>query len=513
MGKILKNTFSVSLTAFLSRMLGVLRDVLIASMFGASISSDIFFLCFRIPDFFRKMFSEGILSSSFVPVFSKYLSREGEKSAFEMANAVFVFVSIFSMIATILGIILAPFVVKLFLPQFLSNSYEFNLTVLLSRIMMPYFIFVSMLAVCMGILNSMKSFKVPAFAPIIFNLVIIFFAFNVCDYFNPPIIGLAVGVTAGGIVQIALQIPFLIKKKVFGMHKIRLFHLGVLEFFRRLIPSVIGASSFNINLLIASFFASYLAKGNISALYYADRLIQLPMVLISSSIAIVLLPVFSKNSLSHEKSKYLPVLLQGLKSVFFLIIPAMAGLILLREPLIRLFFYHGAFDLVAVKNTSSCLLYLIPGLWAYSGVRVIISVFYAFFDTTTPLKAGLMSIFFNFMLSILLVKNMGLRGLALAISISGIINFLILFVKLNSITPFSVKDIVISACRAIFVSGIMYFAIKILVFWMNNMLDSEMPIVINVAMSVIIGVLIYFSVNVLIKSPEISMLKNKIMNK
>ncbi len=511
MEKIIKNTFFVSLAALLSRILGVLRDVLIATMFGANISSDIFFLCFRIPDFFRKMFSEGILSSSFIPVFSKYLSKEGKKSAFEMANAVFILISVFTIFVTVTGIIFAPFIINLLLPQFSSNSYEFNLTVLLSRIMMPYFIFICLLGVSMGILNSMKNFKIPAFAPIVFNMVIIFFAINVCDYFNPPIIGLSLGVTIGGIVQLALQIPFLIKKEVFKRIKIRLLHPGALKFFRRLFPAVIGASSFHINLLVATFLASFLDKGSISNLYYADRLVQLPMVLVSASLAIVFLPVFSKNAALNDKSKSATILLQGLKSMFFLIIPAMTGLIVLREPLVRLFFYHGAFDLIAVKNTSTCLLYLTLGLWAYSGARVIVSFFYAFSDMRTPLKGGIFAIGFNLILSIMLMKTMGLKGLALSISISGVINFLILFIKLNLIIPFSVKDIVLSACRVLFVSGIMYFAIKIFIFWMNNILGREMPIVINVAISVIIGVLIYFGVNILIKSPEISMLKNKIL--
>jgi putative peptidoglycan lipid II flippase len=512
MKKLLKNTFSVSFTALLSRILGVLRDVLIATMFGANISSDIFFLCFRLPDFLRKMFSEGILSSSFVPVFSKYYAKEGKKSAFEMANSAFIIISIFTTIVTVSGILFVPIIIKFFSPQFASNSYEFNLSILLSRIMMPYFIFICLLAVCMGVLNSMKSFVIPAFAPIVFNIVIISFTLIVCDYFNPPIMGLALGVTVGGIAQLGLQIPFLIKKEVFKINRIKLLHPGVIKFFKRLLPAIIGASSFHINLLVATFFASFLPKGNISYLYYADRLVQLPMALVSTSLAIVFLPVFSKNSVLKTKKESNTILVQGLKYVFFIIMPAMAGLIAIREPLIKLFFYHGVFDLVAVRNTGACLLYLLLGLWAYSGARIIVSFFYAYSDVMTPLKVGALTIFFNCILSVVLMKMMGLKGLALAISISGAVNFLILFIKLNSMIPFLFKEIGFSACRALFVSVIMYFAIKIFIFWMNNILGHEMPILINVAMSIVIGVLIYFGVNLLTKSPEIRMLKNKILN-
>jgi len=511
MRNILKNTFYISFAALISRILGVLRDVLIATMFGANLFSDVFFLCFRIPDFLRKMFSEGILSSSFIPVFSKYFTFEGKKKAFEMASSAFVFISFVTTLITVSGIIFAPLVIKLFVPGYISNSYEFNLAVLLSRIMMPYFIFVCLLAVCMGILNSMKNFTTPALAPIIFNLVIIFFAINVCKFFNPPVVGLALGVTIAGVAQLALQIPFLVKKRVFTMTQIVLIHPGVIKFIKKLFPAVVGASSFHINLLVATLFASFLGKGSISYLYYADRLVQLPMALVSASFAIVSLPVFSQYAVEKNKNESVSILLQGMKFMLFIIIPAIAGLIALREPIVKLFFYHGAFDLVAVDNTAACLLYLSLGLWAYSGIRIMASFFYAFSDMRTPLIAGISALIFNFILSVILMKSMGNRGIALAISISGAINFLILFIKLNSIISFSFKELAFSACRAVFVSGIMYFTIKILILYINNVFSIKMPIFIIVAISVVIGILVYFGVHILIKSPEVKMIKNEIL--
>ena len=188
----------------------------------------------------------------------------------------------------------------------------------------------------------------------------------------------------------------------------------------------------------------------------------------------------------------------------------MAGLMVLREPIVKLFFYHGAFKLDAVANTSTCLLYLVAGLWAYSGTRILVSFFYAVSDMRTPLKAGVFTILINFFLSFVLMKTIGYKGLALAISISGSINFILLFYKLNLIVSFSCKDIVFSACRAVFVSGIMYFIIKLLILWMDNGLDFTIPLLIRVAMSIVIGILIYLGVHILIKSPEIKMLKNEI---
>lgn len=513
MRNILKNSFSISFAALISRILGVLRDVLIATMFGANLYSDIFFLVFRIPDFLRKIFSEGILSSSFVPVFSRHLTARGEGRAFEMVNSAFLFISACTAIVTISGIIFMPYVIGLFVPGFSEKSYEFNLTVLLSRIMMPYFIFICLLAVCMGVLNTLKSFKTPAFAPVVFNMVIIFFTLVVCEFFDPPVIGLALGVTIGGFAQLVLQVPFLIRKKVFRIKKIVLIHPGVVEFMKRLFPTVIGASTFHINLLAATFFASFFDKGSISYLYYADRLVQLPMALISGSLAIVFLPLFSKNAVLKEKNESIIILVRGLKLVLFIIIPAMAGLIALNEPIVKLFFFHGAFDIAAVNNTCICLSYLILGLWAYSGTRILVSFFHAFSDIITPLKAGIATIILNLLLSIVLMKMFGFKGLAIAISISGMFNFVVLLIKLNAFVPVSFKEIGFSACRAVFISGIMYFIIKVLILKMNNIWHYAIPIPLTVAMSVVIGILIYFMVNVLINSPEIKMIRNEIFKK
>ena len=507
MRKILKNTFSVSFAALLSRILGVFRDILIAAMFGANLYSDIFFLVFRVPDFLRKIFSEGVLSSSFVPVFSKILVTQGEKKAFEMANSAFFFISLCTTIITIAGIIFIPFVVGVISPGVASGTSELNLMILLSRIMMPYFVMISLLAVCMGVLNSVKSFKTSAFAPVVFNMVFIFCALNICDFFNPPIIGLAIGVTLGGIAQIALQIPMLIHKKVFPIKKIVIIHPAVLEFISKICPAIIGASTFHINLLVATFLASFLHTGSITNLYFADRLVQLPMALISASVAIVFLPEFSKDAALKDRQNSSKSLLKALKFTIFIMIPAMAGLIALREPIVKLLFFHGAFDLMAVKNTSTCLLYLTSGLGAYSGTRIIVSYFYAVSDMKTPLIAGVLTIILNFILSMIFIKWFGFTGLPIAISLSGMINFLILLIRLHAIVSFSVKDIVFSTCRAVFISGIMYFIIKILILQLNAILGYEISVLLNVAISVFMGILTYFGINLIINSPEIKMIR------
>ncbi len=503
MGKLLKATFSVSFISLISRILGVCRDILIAGMFGAGTPSDIFFLCFRVPDFFRKMSSEGILNSSFVPLFSKYLASKEEKSAFEMANTVIITTLILAITATIAGMIFVPHAISILLPHLAERREEYELALLLLRIMMPYLICISILALFTGILNSLNNYVVPALAPVVFNIVIITFTIHICGFFKSPIAGVALGVTMGGIAQVVLQIPFIIKTGIFKKIRIRLSHPGVTGFIKGLFPAVAGASPFHINLLIATYSASLLGPGNISCLYYADRLIQLPMVLVSSSFAIVFLPVFSKNCRLNGKIESVEFLTRGLKSMFFIIIPAMAGLAAIREPVVKLLFFHGAFNLKAVTNTCNALLFLTFGLWAYAGSRMIVPFYYAYSDMGTPLKAGLGSIIINILVSLPLMAFFELNGIALAVSISGGVNFIFLLVKLNSMVSLGLKDIGFSACRAIFISGIMFIAIKVF----NNLLEympgHGIPLLINVAMSVIIGVSIYFGINILINNPEI----------
>jgi putative peptidoglycan lipid II flippase len=233
------------------------------------------------------------------------------------------------------------------------------------------------------------------------------------------------------------------------------------------------------------------------------------MALFSVSISIVFLPLFSRQAARGEK--FVIVFLHTLRFLFFLIVPAMAGLILLREPIVKLFFFHGAFDLAAVNNTSEILLFLVLGLWAYAGTRIFVSFFYGCSDMRTPFIAGVITIFFNFLLSMVLIKLFGFKGLAISISISGILNWLILFVQLQSKKLLSYKDIGFSACRAVFISGIMCFIIKILILQINNILGFELSGLINIAISITIGVLVYFILNLLIKTPEIQLIRSEVL--
>ena len=416
----------IGVSTLISRILGFLRDAVIAMAFGAGLYSDIFFLCFRIPNLLRKLFSEGVLSISFIPVYTECLAKQGKKRAFEMARSAFFIISIFVSMSVIAGVVSAPFFVKLILPQFKSGSYQFALIVLLSRIMMPYILCVSLLALCMGILNSMGNFAAPAAAPVVLNIVIIFFALIISPRLKTPVAGLAIGVTAGGVLQLAMQIPFVLKTGFRFFKKNVFFDDKALKAGKKLIPAMVGASGFQINIFISTIMASNLACGSISYLYYADRLVQFPLALFAVSGSIAIFPAFTEKAALGKLNELTEQFTGLIKLVFFITIPSMAGLIVLRKPIVSLLFQYGAFDLNAAQGTGRALFFLCTGLWAFAGTRLFVNYFYALSDTATPFKAGLVSIGINIVLSFFLMQTMGYQGLALSISISAAINFFLL---------------------------------------------------------------------------------------
>ena len=382
MGRILKKTALISILTFLSRILGVVRDSLIAVYFGASLQSDAFFVAFRPFDLARKLFSEGILSISFIPVFSETLEKEGRSQAIAMIFSFFFIFSMLGIFIVLSGIIFAPLVIKIIAPGFIDHSYQFGLTLVLLKIMLPYVFFILITALCMGVLNSFGNFGVPAVAPLVFNLVVIGFTLFISSRFNVPVAGLAVGVTVGGMLQLAIQVPSMIRLGMLKISCFRFFHPGVLRVAKIMIPSMIGAASYQINIMVASFFTSGLDEGSVSFVYYADRLVQFPLALFAVSVATVLLPEISKKVVLGRLDEVGDLFSRGVKFVFFITIPAMAGLMALNEPIVKILFGYGAFDALAVQKTADCLFFLAMGLWAFTGARLFVTLYYSFMNVS-----------------------------------------------------------------------------------------------------------------------------------
>ncbi|MBU4131099.1 MAG: murein biosynthesis integral membrane protein MurJ [Proteobacteria bacterium] len=510
MRSIFQNAASVSVLTFASRILGVFRDALIAMIFGTSAQSDAFFVAFRPFDLLRKMFSDGILSISFVPVFSRYLENKKKDQAIAMFLSALFLLSVGGVLVVVVGIIFAPVLVKIIAPGFVTGSYAHGLTIILLKIMLPYLVTILVIALCMGLLNSLGNFSVPAATPIVLNLVVILVAFFFSSYFDPPVLGLALGVTLGGIAQLALQIPFLIRHGMIDLSCFTWLHPGVVRIGKTMIPCMVGAASYQINIMVAGFFASQLSQGSVSFLYYADRLVQFPLALFAVSFSTVFLPSLSRRAALGKRDEVSAIFTKGAMLVFFVTIPAMAGMMALDVPIVRFLFKQGAFDAAAVRYTAECLFYLVLGLWAHTGTRLFVTLHFSLSSVRLPFVAGLISIVLNFCLSWLLMGIMGFKGLALSVSIASMAGFGVLFIY--SAGTLSRKPLIVSACRALFLSVIMFFLVR----WAAGLILTEESgkwvLGAGLLACILLGVVFFLLAGILTASPEIKMIK-KILNK
>lgn len=508
MKKILKNTVSVSVLTFASRVFGVVRDSLIAMVFGASAPSDAFFIAFRPFDLLRKMFSDGILSISFVPIFSSYVENNRKDQAIAMFLSGLFILSVVGVFLIISGIFLAPLLVKILAPGFLTTTYTYSLTVILLKIMLPYLLIILVLALCMGVLNSLGNFTTPAATPIVLNLVVILFALFICSYFESPVIGLALGVIIGGIAQLALQVPFLIHHGMINFSFFSWLHPGVVRVGKIMIPCIVGAASYQINIMVAGVFASKLSQGSVSFLYYADRLVQFPLALFAVSFSTVFLPALSKKTGLGKQDEITEVFMGGAKLVFFVTIPAMAGLMVLGTPIVTLLFKQGAFDASAVQSTADCLFYLVLGLWSYAGTRLFVTLHYSLSSFRLPFIAGLISIGINLVFCWALIDPFGFKGLAMSVSLASMAGFGVLFVNMPG--TLSRIPLIVCACRALFLSVIMYFCVR----WAAKLLLTEefgkLGLGVGVFACILLGVFFFIVASILFASPEIKMVKQMI---
>jgi len=346
----------VGIYTFLSRILGLVRDILIANFFGSGMSADAFFVAFRIPNLLRRLFAEGSFSVAFIPVFTEYLQNKSKEDAFILARVVLTFLVCIVTVITILGIILSPLIVRVIAPGFGGMGEKYALTVLLTRIMFPYIFLVSLLAFFMGILNSLKHFAAPAIAPIFLNLSMIVVLLFIIPSMRTPTVGLAFGVIVGGVIQMALQIPFLMSKGVSFAPKWNQRHPALKRIGMLMVPTIFGSAIYQINQLIGTLLASLLKEGSVSYLYYADRLVQFPLGVFAIAISTAVLPSLSREAAEGDIYRLKQTLSHALRLTMFITIPAMVGLIVLRQPIIRLLFQRGAFTSLTTIMTAQALL-------------------------------------------------------------------------------------------------------------------------------------------------------------
>lgn len=413
-----------------SRILGFARDMILARLFGATPAADAFFVAYRIPNLLRELFAEGSMSAAFIPVFTEYHTIKSKQDAWELASAVFTTLLTIVTGITLLGVLGSAGIVWLLAPGFHDDPARLEMTTVLTRIMFPYLIFISLAALAMGILNSLRAFAAPAFSPVFFNLSIIGCALFLAPTLSEPIFGVAIGVVAGGAAQFAMQLPGLkLRGMLFGF-KFHPGHPGVQKIGRLMVPSLLGLSVTQINITVSTILGSFFAGGP-TYLFYGMRLIQFPLGIFGVALATAILPTLSAQVARGALDELRTTLGFGLRMIFFIILPAMVGLIMLRTPIVHLFFEHGTFTAHDTAETAFAVLCYSLGLWAFGGVRIIVSAFYSLKDTTTPAVSAAIAVAANILFSLMLMSHLGAAGLALATALAAMVNGGILVTVLN----------------------------------------------------------------------------------
>ncbi len=431
---IVKSTSLLSVGTLSSRILGFLRDVILAKLLGTGIRADAFFVALKIPNLFRDFVGEGATNSAVVPVFAEYLHKEKQESFWRFVSVVLTLALIILSVITILGILLAPIIVRMIAPGFMADTSKLLLTIQLTRLMFPYLVFIGLTAYCMGILFTFRSFLVPAFSPCLLNISVIASAFIASRTMEEPVFGLAIGVLVGGLLQLAVQIKPLLKTGMRFKKPKTLNHPGAVKIGKLLIPRMIGSGVYQLTVLIDTFCASlamFVGQGGISAIYYSNRIIQFPMGVFSIALASAVLPSLSGLASKKDMASIKKTLIFALENIFFVMAPTMIMLLLFAKPIIRVLFQRGEFTTYSTDITSLALSFYALGLFSFGGIKILVTAFHALQDTKTPVIVAAYCLGLNAALNFILMVPLKIGGIALASAIAGTVDFLALFYFMN----------------------------------------------------------------------------------
>ena len=428
---LLKALAAVSSMTLLSRILGFVRVTVVARAFGAGLATDAFFVAFKIPNLLRRLFAEGAFSQAFVPIFAEYKNRRGEADARILVDNVSGVLALALAVVTLIGVAAAPLIVYVSAPGFTATPEKFALTIDLLRITFPYILFISLVSLAGGILNTYSRFSVPALTPALLNLTFIGFALWAAPYFNPPIKALAWAVFCGGVLQLAFQIPFLLKIKMLPRFKLDLKDAGVSRVIRQMGPAVFGVSIGQVSLLINTIFASFLVSGSVSWLYYADRLMEFPTGLLGVALGTILLPSLAKHYSDQSAAEYSKLLDWGLRLTLMLALPAAVALAVLAVPLIATLFHYGQFSQHDVFMTRNALVAYSVGLLGLILVKVLAPGFYARQNIRTPVRIAIIALVATQAMNFAFIGFLQHAGLALAIGLGACLNAGLLYYKLR----------------------------------------------------------------------------------
>jgi len=425
--RLIRSTLVTGGMTLLSRISGLVRDMVFAGLIGAGagIAADAFYVAFRIPNFLRRIFGEGAFSQAFVPVMTEYKTRHPLEEVREFVDRMAGIFGLLLFGVTLIGVLAAPFIVYALAPGF--SGEKFDLTVAMLRITFPYILFISLVGMAAGMLNTYGRFAAAAFTPVLLNLSMIGSALWLAPHLGNPVMGLAWGVFIAGVVQLLFQLPFLARLGLLPRPSLKRGHDGVARVFRLMMPAIFGVSVAQINTLVNTMLASFLVTGSVSWLYYSDRLMEFPLGVFGIALATVILPSLSHQHTNGEKGEFSRLLDWALRWAFLIGVPATVALMLLATPLLVTFFHYGVFGEQDVRMSAQALVAFAAGLLGFILVKVLAPGFYAQQNTKTPVRIGMIAMGVNIVLSVALVFALKHVGLALAISLAAFVNAALLY--------------------------------------------------------------------------------------
>ena len=499
--KLLKSTIIISVMTTISRVFGLIRDIVIAALFGPGLGIDVFIVSFRIPNFLRRLFAEGGFSQAFVPVLSEYKEHRKEEDVQKLIDQTSATLGLILFVITVIGVLISPILIMIFAPGFLNDASKSNLASELLKITFPYIFFISLTAFAGGILNTYKHFAIPAFTPVLLNISLIACAIWLAPLMETPIKALAWAVLIAGFVQLLFQAPFLLKIKKFPRPSLKSDQDGVRRILKLMLPILFAVSIVQINLLIDTLIASFLTTGSISWLYFSDRLVEFPLGVFGIALATAVLPNLSEKHAQGSSEKFSDTLDWSMRCIFLIALPAAIGLAMLAAPLITTLFNYKEFTILDVLMTGHSLRAYAIGLPAFVLIKVLSAGFFSRQDTKTPVTIGLIAVVANIVLNILLVWlfnyiNLAHVGLALATSLSAYLQAFLLFRKLKKIKVYRSRNKWLGFTAKIILAlavmvGIIVFGVDHSFVWVSwDVFDR----ILNLMLWILVSMLSYFSV-------------------
>lgn len=501
-GKLLKSGLIVSVMTLISRVLGLVRDVVVANFIGAGAAADVFFFANRIPNFLRRLFAEGAFSQAFVPVLAEVKAKHGDDAVRLLIARVTGSLGVVVTLVTIVGVIASPIVAMLFgmgwFVEWLQggpDAHKFELASVMLKITFPYLWFVSLVALSGAILNTYNRFAVAAFTPVFLNIAMIGCAIWLAPTLDEPALALAWGVFIGGVVQLLFQLPFLARVGMLVRPRWGWHDEHVVKIRKLMLPALFGVSVSQINLLLDTVIASFLLTGAVSWLYYSDRLIEFPLGLFGIAIATVILPNLSRHHATANSLRFSQTLDWSLRFVALFGIPAMAGLIVLAKPIIALLFMRGEFTRQDVEMVSYSLTAYSVGLLSYMLIKVLAPGFYARQDIKTPVRIGIIAMVANMVFNLMLAPFLSYVGLALATALSASLNAFLLYrgLKVAGVFQLSRHTLMFLAklmVASMVMAGLLYWQMPPFTLWLTMALHTQ---VLQLCLFCVIAIVGYFT--------------------